>query len=142
MVHEGGGDGGGGDGGGGGDDVRLHTGACEFHFHFPSSLGQVFLILGSHISQKNVTTAHFTRSSQSWWPDGQYTAPTDEALASDIQVVPMFGLNMIRCGGGGERRGWCCGEGEEEEGLVLRGVQSFHRETLASKSRPVGCTRR
>lgn len=33
---------------------------------------------------------------QSWWPDGQYTAPTDDALAYDIQVVPMFGLNMIR----------------------------------------------
>mmetsp|Transcript_11789 Transcript_11789/g.18151 ORF Transcript_11789/g.18151 Transcript_11789/m.18151 type:complete len:677 (-) Transcript_11789:448-2478(-) len=33
---------------------------------------------------------------QSWWPDGQYTAPTDEALAFDVQVVPMFGLNMIR----------------------------------------------
>jgi len=33
---------------------------------------------------------------QSWWPDGQYTAPTDEALAWDIHVVPMFGLNMIR----------------------------------------------
>lgn len=33
---------------------------------------------------------------QSWWPDGQYTAPTDDALAYDIQAVPMFGLNMIR----------------------------------------------
>lgn len=33
---------------------------------------------------------------QSWWPDGQYTAPTDEGLAYDIQAVPMFGLNMIR----------------------------------------------
>lgn len=33
---------------------------------------------------------------QSWWPDGQYTAPTDEALASDVHAVPMFGLNMIR----------------------------------------------
>jgi hypothetical protein len=33
---------------------------------------------------------------QSWWPDGQYTAPTDEALAYDVQAVPMFGLNMIR----------------------------------------------
>ncbi len=30
------------------------------------------------------------------WPDGQYTAPTDEALAYDIAAVPMFGLNMIR----------------------------------------------
>jgi hypothetical protein len=33
---------------------------------------------------------------QSWWPDGQYTAPTDEALAFDIEAVPTFGLNMIR----------------------------------------------
>ena len=33
---------------------------------------------------------------QSWWPDGQYTAPTDEALAFDVEAVPMFGLNMIR----------------------------------------------
>lgn len=33
---------------------------------------------------------------QSFWPDGQYTAPTDEALAYDVAAVPMFGLNMIR----------------------------------------------
>ena len=33
---------------------------------------------------------------QSWWPDGQYTAPTDEGLAYDVKAVPMFGLNMIR----------------------------------------------
>ena len=33
---------------------------------------------------------------QSFWPDGIYTAPTDEGLASDVEAVPMFGLNMIR----------------------------------------------
>eukprot|EP00041_Stephanoeca_diplocostata_P012112 m.202098 g.202098 ORF g.202098 m.202098 type:complete len:600 (-) comp18815_c0_seq2:222-2021(-) len=33
---------------------------------------------------------------QSWWPDGQYTAPTDAALASDITAVKTFGLNMVR----------------------------------------------
>ena len=33
---------------------------------------------------------------QSWWPDGQYTAPTDAGLAYDVEAVPMFGLNMIR----------------------------------------------
>ena len=33
---------------------------------------------------------------QSWWPDGQYTAPTDDALAYDVQMLSMFGLNMIR----------------------------------------------
>ena len=31
-----------------------------------------------------------------WWPDGLYTAPTDAALAFDIQTVPTFGLNAIR----------------------------------------------
>jgi len=33
---------------------------------------------------------------QSWWPDGQYTAPTDEALKSDITAIKTFGMNMIR----------------------------------------------
>jgi len=33
---------------------------------------------------------------QSFWPDGQYTAPTDEALAYDLQAVKMFGLNVVR----------------------------------------------
>lgn len=33
---------------------------------------------------------------QSWWPDGQYTAPSDDALAYDILAVSMFGLNMVR----------------------------------------------
>ena len=33
---------------------------------------------------------------QGWWPDGLYTAPTDEALAYDIQKTKDFGFNMIR----------------------------------------------
>lgn len=33
---------------------------------------------------------------QSWWPDGQYTAPSDEALKSDITAIKTFGMNMIR----------------------------------------------
>ena len=33
---------------------------------------------------------------QSWWPDGQYTAPTDEALAFDVQALATFGMNMVR----------------------------------------------
>jgi len=33
---------------------------------------------------------------QSWWPDGQYTAPTDAALESDLIATKSFGLNMIR----------------------------------------------
>ena len=33
---------------------------------------------------------------QGWWPDGLYTAPTDEALVYDIQKTKDLGFNMIR----------------------------------------------
>lgn len=33
---------------------------------------------------------------QGWWPDGLYTAPTDEALIYDIQKTKYLGFNMIR----------------------------------------------
>lgn len=33
---------------------------------------------------------------QGWWPDGLYTAPTDEALAFDIQKTKDWGFNLIR----------------------------------------------
>ena len=33
---------------------------------------------------------------QGWWPDGLYTAPTDEALLSDVLMLKKMGFNMIR----------------------------------------------
>ena len=33
---------------------------------------------------------------QGWWPDGLYTAPTDEALKFDIAKTKELGFNMIR----------------------------------------------
>jgi beta-galactosidase/beta-glucuronidase len=33
---------------------------------------------------------------QGWWPDGLYTAPTDEALKFDIEKTKDMGFNMIR----------------------------------------------
>lgn len=33
---------------------------------------------------------------QGWWPDGLYTAPTDEALLYDIKKTKDWGFNMIR----------------------------------------------
>lgn len=33
---------------------------------------------------------------QGWWPDGLYTAPTDEALKYDLQKTKDLGFNMIR----------------------------------------------
>jgi len=39
---------------------------------------------------------HFGLLDQGWWPDGLYTAPTDEALAFDIIKTKELGFNMIR----------------------------------------------
>jgi hypothetical protein len=33
---------------------------------------------------------------QGWWPDGLYTAPTDEALRYDIEITKELGFNMLR----------------------------------------------
>jgi|WetSurMetagenome_2_1015567.scaffolds.fasta_scaffold11575_2 beta-galactosidase/beta-glucuronidase len=33
---------------------------------------------------------------QGWWPDGLYTAPTDEALRFDLEKTKAMGFNMIR----------------------------------------------
>ena len=33
---------------------------------------------------------------QGWWPDGLYTAPTDEALRHDVEMTRAFGFNMSR----------------------------------------------
>ena len=41
-------------------------------------------------------TFFFGPLDQGWWPDGLYTAPTDEALKFDILKVKQWGWNMIR----------------------------------------------
>ncbi len=39
---------------------------------------------------------HFGTLDQGWWPDGLYTAPTDEALKFDIEMTKKLGFNTIR----------------------------------------------
>jgi beta-galactosidase/beta-glucuronidase len=39
---------------------------------------------------------HLGPLDQGWWPDGLYTAPTDEALAFDIEATKAMGFNTIR----------------------------------------------
>lgn len=39
---------------------------------------------------------HMGPLDQGWWPDGLYTAPTDEALVFDIEKTKELGFNMIR----------------------------------------------
>lgn len=33
---------------------------------------------------------------QGWWPDGLYTAPTDEAMKYDLEITKNVGFNMVR----------------------------------------------
>jgi len=39
---------------------------------------------------------HYGPLDQGWWPDGLYTAPTDEALKYDLEMTKKLGFNMIR----------------------------------------------
>ncbi|MDR3235491.1 MAG: beta-galactosidase [Prevotellaceae bacterium] len=51
-------------------------------------------IVRLQLNNKNLY--HFGLLDQGWWPDGLYTAPTDEALTFDIIKTKEFGYNMIR----------------------------------------------
>ena len=44
----------------------------------------------------NEALFHFGPLDQGWWPDGLYTAPTDEALEWDVIKAKEMGFNMIR----------------------------------------------
>lgn len=48
------------------------------------------------IQLNNKDYFNFGPLDQGWWPDGLYTAPTDEALAYDIKKAKEWGYNMIR----------------------------------------------
>lgn len=39
---------------------------------------------------------HFGPLDQGFWPDGLYTAPTDEALRYDLEMTKRLGFNMVR----------------------------------------------
>jgi hypothetical protein len=43
---------------------------------------------------------------QGFWPDGIYTAPTDDALKSDLEQEKLFGFNMVRKHIKVERQRW------------------------------------
>ncbi|MGK6349857.1 glycoside hydrolase family 2 protein [Parapedobacter sp. DT-150] len=44
----------------------------------------------------NEFTFQYGPLDQGWWPDGLYTAPTDEALRFDVEKTKAMGFNMIR----------------------------------------------
>jgi hypothetical protein len=44
----------------------------------------------------NAPLFEFGPLDQGWWPDGLYTAPTDDALRYDIEAIKALGMNMLR----------------------------------------------
>ena len=44
----------------------------------------------------NVVVFQYGPLDQGWWPDGLYTAPTDEALRYDVEITKELGFNMLR----------------------------------------------
>jgi hypothetical protein len=50
----------------------------------------------NRLQLNNEVLFQFGPLDQGWWPDGLYTAPTDEALKYDIEVTKKLGMNMAR----------------------------------------------
>ena len=50
----------------------------------------------NRIALNNKPLFQFGPLDQGWWPDGLYTAPTDDALRFDVEKTKEWGYNMIR----------------------------------------------
>ncbi len=71
------------------DDVKSYTG-----FRKISVRRDANDIMRMQLNNKDLF--HLGPLDQGWWPDGLYTAPTDEALHFDIKKTKEWGFNMIR----------------------------------------------
>ena len=71
------------------DRVAAYTAMREVGAYIKNSNTKLLGLNGQAIFQ-------FGPLDQGWWPDGLYTAPTDEALEFDIKKTKDFGFNMIR----------------------------------------------
>ena len=71
------------------DRVAAYTAMREVGAYIKNSNTKLLGLNGQAIFQ-------FGPLDQGWWPDGLYTAPTDEALEYDIRKTKDFGFNMIR----------------------------------------------
>ena len=71
------------------DRVAAYTAFREVGAYIKNSNTKLLGLNGQAIFQ-------FGPLDQGWWPDGLYTAPTDEALEFDVRKTKDFGFNMIR----------------------------------------------
>ena len=73
------------------DSVNGYTAMRKISVKQDSSLNKY-----NRMALNNELLFHFGPLDQGWWPDGLYTAPTDEALEFDIIKTKEHGFNMIR----------------------------------------------
>ena len=71
------------------DDVKSYTA-----FRKISAKRDANGVMRMQLNNKNLF--HYGPLDQGWWPDGLYTAPTDEALLYDIIKTKEWGFNIIR----------------------------------------------
>ena len=72
-----------------GDSVESYFGMRKIAVS-PDSGGALRLFLNGR------ALFEFGTLDQGWWPDGLYTAPTDSALRSDVEILKRLGFNTIR----------------------------------------------
>ena len=73
----------------GGDSVTSYAGMRKISVaHGPDGFNRLLL--------NNAPLFEYGQLDQGWWPDGLYTAPTDDALRSDIEMQKTLGFNTIR----------------------------------------------
>ena len=80
--------------------VRLRDGDTTVD-QVASYFGMRKIAIGQHdghtrILLNNQPLFQYGPLDQGFWPDGIYTAPTDEALVSDLKVLEQLGMNMLR----------------------------------------------
>jgi beta-galactosidase/beta-glucuronidase len=71
------------------DEVQSYFGMREFSLARDGN-GRLCLSLNGQIQFQ------YGPLDQGYWPDGLYTAPTDEALRYDVEVCKQLGFNMVR----------------------------------------------
>ncbi len=79
-------------------DLTIRTGDDEVHSYF--GMRSVEIGLDSDNINRILLNGRpvfiFGPLDQGWWPDGLYTAPTDEALRYDVEMTRAMGYNMAR----------------------------------------------
>ncbi|MBD8488257.1 beta-galactosidase [Echinicola sp. CAU 1574] len=83
-------------------EIKLYNNEGELVDMVESYFGMRKISLGkdgngyTRIMLNNEPLFQFGLLDQGWWPDGLYTAPTEEAMVYDIKMTQEMGFNMLR----------------------------------------------